>query len=226
MPRWAARQPAESPRKRFAVAKPCRCAQYRRSFYDEGSNDDTFSRSCLAAVVPFCAQAVLAFLPPSDKQRRDAPYRRPCRTITPERFQAEKVPADHPLAFTVTLVNERAEPVSGTVKVWLNEDWQIVGDDAFTLHAEPGRSASVACTAGAKPTVLIALYPIHARLALTLDGRETVLHPIAIFDAVLPAHTPGLANIAKCAQRGVLRPMPRWITGSFISQREGARTSA
>ncbi|HRR33641.1 MAG TPA: hypothetical protein P5026_06050 [Kiritimatiellia bacterium] len=184
-----------------------------------------FRVRALPAVVLFCAQAVLAFLPPSDKQEgvtlRIEGF---VEQSTPERFQAEKVPADQPLAFTVTLVNERAEPVGGTVKVWLNDDWQIVGDDAFTLNAEPGRSASVSCTARAKPTVLNALYPIHARLALTLDGRETVLHPIAIFDAVLPAHTP-----APCEHRevrlndGVLRLDAKVDHRVFISQRGKTR---
>lgn len=146
-----------------------------------------FVRSLLTFAL-LCAQAAFAFLPPSDKKEgvtlRIEGF---VEQSTQERFQAEKVPADQPLAFTVTLVNERTEPVGGSVKVWLNDDWQIVGDDTFTLTAEPGQSVSASCKAQAKPSVLNALYPIHARLVLTIDGQETVLHPIAIFDAVLPA---------------------------------------
>ncbi len=146
-----------------------------------------FVRSLLTFAL-LCAQAAFAFLPPSDKKEgvtlRIEGF---VEQSTQERFQAEKVPADQPLAFTVTLVNGRTEPVGGSVKVWLNDDWQIVGDDTFTLTAEPGQSVSASCKAQAKPSVLNALYPIHARLVLTIDGRETVLHPIAIFDAVLPA---------------------------------------
>ena len=176
--------------KRIAVEKRVPlCFNVPRSFCYKGDLMMTrFNSRFLPALVLLGAQAALAFLPPSDKQEgvtlRIEGF---AEQSTPERFAAEKVPADQPLAFTVTLVNERAEPVGGTVKVWLNDDWQIVGDDAFTLAAEPGRSVSVSCTAKAKPAVLNALYPIHARLALTVGGRETVLHPIAIFDAVLPA---------------------------------------
>ncbi|MDR2849260.1 MAG: hypothetical protein LBW77_01760, partial [Verrucomicrobiota bacterium] len=127
------------------------------------------SRAVLAcALVSACA--VHAFQPPSDKQSgvtlRIEGF---AEQSTHERFAAEKIQADQPLAFTVTLMNDRAETVAGKVKVWLNDDWQVTGPDTVTLSAEPGKSVSVTCSAQAKPSVLSAIYPLHARLALTLD---------------------------------------------------------
>ena len=137
----------------------------------------------VAALV--CAQAVCAFLPPADKQEGVTLSIEGFKEhSTPERFAAEKIPTDKPLAFTVTLKNERAKSVSGAVKLWLNDDWQVVGNDTVKLTAEPGKSVSVTCSATAKPSVLNALYPIHAKLSLVLDGKGVSLHPIAIFEAV------------------------------------------
>ena len=146
-------------------------------------------RSVLALAL-LAAHAAHAFLPPLDKQEgvtlRIEGF---VEQSTPERFAAEKMPADKPLAFTVTLVNDRKETVGGAVKVWLNDDWQVTGADTQTLSAEPGKSVSATFSATAKPSVLAALYPIHARLALTLDGKTVELHPIAIFEAEKSAST-------------------------------------
>ena len=131
------------------------------------------------------AHAAHAFLPPSDKQEGvTLKIEGFVEQSTVERFAAEKAPSDKPLSFTVTLVNDRQERVGGDVKVWLNDDWHVDGSDTKALAAEPGKSVSATFTATAKPSVLDALYPVHAKLALTLGGKSVELHPIAIFEAV------------------------------------------
>ena len=132
----------------------------------------------LLAVLFSCASAALAFNPPMDKQEGVA------LSIG---GVAEKVAADKPIAFTVTLNNGSAMPVSGTVKLWLNDDWQMLGTNAVALSAEPGKSVTITCSARARDTVLSALYPVHAKLALIVEGRAIELHPIAIFEAEKPA---------------------------------------
>jgi hypothetical protein len=185
-------------------------------------------KSCVSrSVLVFAflaAHAAHAFLPPSDKQAgvtlRIEGFK---ETSTPERFAAEKVPADQPLAFTVTLVNDRQETVAGSVKVWLNDDWQVTGPDTLPLSAEPGKSVSVVCSATARPSVLAALYPVHARLTLTLDGTAVDLHPIAIFEAVTPP-----ADKAAAAQKetsltdGVLRLDAGPDRRVFVQQKDAA----
>ncbi|HNX35550.1 MAG TPA: hypothetical protein PKM57_13035 [Kiritimatiellia bacterium] len=162
-------------------------------------------RHCVQAAVVsialFCVQAASAFLPPSDKQDGVTLSIEGFKETTEkDRFSAQEVPTDKPLSFTVTLKNDRAQTVGGTVKVWLNDDWQVNGSDTVTLSAEPGKSASVTCSAAAKASVLSALYPIHARLALALDGQTVDLHPIAIFEAVKPA----AAKAAEAQKEAVL----------------------
>lgn len=144
--------------------------------------------AALAALSLSCTHTARAFNPPRDKQEGVTLAIEGFEaTVDDERWSAFKVPADKPLAFTVTLRNDRAEPVAGTVSVWLNDDWSVTGPAALPLAAEPGKSVSVTCTAAAKPSVLNALYPIHAKLTLDLGGKAVELHPIAIFEAVTPA---------------------------------------
>ena len=101
-------------------------------------------------------------------------------------LNVRKVPADQPLEFTVTLKNGSDAPVKGELQVWLNDDWTVEGKDKTPFAVEPGQSASIPWVATAKPRVLPALYPVHARLAFK-SGNETIeLHPIAVFEAVVP----------------------------------------
>lgn len=127
---------------------------------------------------------VSAFNPPVDKQEgitlsiESFP-----EEIGGERWAACKVPADQQLSFTVTLKNERKEPVGGMVRLWLNDDWDMISTNGVTLAAAPGKSVSVNCMAHARDSVLNALYPIHALLTLDIEGKSIKLHPIAIFEA-------------------------------------------
>ncbi len=154
-----------------------------------------------------CAQAAFAFLPPADKQEGVTLSIEGFKEkIEKERLSAAEVPADKPLSFTVTLKNERAQTVGGVIQLWLNDDWQMVGKDTVTLTAEPGKSVSATCSATAKRSVLNALYPIHAKLSLSIDGKAIELHPIAIFEAVTAAAEKSVSPQAEVAlSDGVLR---------------------
>jgi len=165
------------------------------------------ARTAVLLIALSCAHAVFAFLPPSDKQEGVTLSIEGFKEKTEkERFAAEEVPTDKPLSFTVTLKNERAQPVGGAIKLWLNDDWQIAGSDTVTLTAEPGKSVSAACSATAKASVLNALYPIHAKLSLSIDGKAVDLHPIAIFEAVKPAAAKADAlPVETVLSEGVLR---------------------
>ncbi len=110
-----------------------------------------------------------------------------------ERWMGVKVPAERPLAFTVTLKNERQQPVAGAVSLWLNDDWELLTTNTVAVRAEPGATVTLACQAAARPSVLAALYPLHARFAFEAEGRKVDLHPVAIFEAVLPPSPKGAA---------------------------------
>jgi hypothetical protein len=129
-----------------------------------------------------------AFNPPADKQEGV--------TLTIEGFPEQsdndrvavrKVPTDQPLTFTVTLKNDRPQPVAGTTTLWLNDDWEVRGSNSVALCAAAGATVTATCTAVAKPGVLNALYPVHAKFTFGSDGRIVSLHPIAIFEAQRPA---------------------------------------
>jgi len=159
-------------------------------------------RTALAAFLSVlsCAFSSLAFTPPTDARQNislsiaDFPEH-----IEKERLVLRKVPTDQPLAFTVTLKNESARPVSGTVVVWLNDDWTVSGTNALPLSAAPGASATLTCTAIAKPSVLGALYPIHATFTFASTNGPVVLHPIAIFETEKPADAPNAQSARECA---------------------------
>ncbi|MDD4017401.1 MAG: hypothetical protein PHV28_05600 [Kiritimatiellae bacterium] len=154
-----------------------------------------------------CAVSVFGFSPPVDRQGGvalsigDFPEKK-----SDGAWSGRKVPTDQPLAFTVTLTNGSAETVSGTVSLWLNGDWEVSGTNRVFLEARPGASAAVTCAAVAKPSVLNALYPVHARLALELDGKRVELHPVAIFEAIkLAAAVPAATFAETVLADGVLR---------------------
>jgi hypothetical protein len=161
----------------------------------------------LLALGLLCAQAALSFLPPSDKQEGV--------TLSidgfPEqsdsdRVSVRKVPTDQPLTFTVTLKNERPQPLTATVNLWLNDDWEMTTPPAVSLCAEPGKSVSATCTAVAQAKVLNALYPVHAKLTFTSNGKPVELHPIAIFEAEKPAAAKAASSASEAVlTAGVLR---------------------
>ncbi len=183
-------------------------------------------QQCLRKVVMFaalsCAGVGFGFNPPTDKQEGV--------TLSIESFPEEagmdrsavrKVAADQPLAFTVTLKNESAKPVAGTVSLWLNDDWQMVSTNAVALAAEPGKSVTVTCSARARDSVLSALYPVHAKLALVVDGKPLELRPVAIFEAVKPAAAKAAAAVTETVLAdGVVRLDSGAVRQVFVLQKE------
>jgi hypothetical protein len=94
-----------------------------------------------------------------------------------------QVAAENPLVFTVTVKNDRTETISGMLNVWLNDDWKVEGGGTLELLLDPGQQRTLTFKAVALPRVLPALYPVHARMTLKLEGKDVVLHPIALFEA-------------------------------------------
>lgn len=134
----------------------------------------------------FCLLATLGhgYLPPVDQQEKltlsisDFPD-----TSDKAGVKLRKVDVEEPLTFDVTLKNDRAEKIAGSLRVWLNDDWKIVGDDTLEIQLDPGQQRALTFEAKALPRVLPALYPVHARLTVKLEGKDVVLHPIALFEA-------------------------------------------
>jgi hypothetical protein len=106
---------------------------------------------------------VHAFNPPADTQEQV--------TLSIEGVPKES-PTDKTLAFTLRLKNSGAEPVQGSVDVWLNDDWQMAGSNTFAVSVEPGKAWQAACSATARDRVLTALYPIHARFAFERNNTR------------------------------------------------------
>jgi hypothetical protein len=169
-------------------------------------------RNLILLVVLSWGGLVLAFNPPVDKQAG--------MTMSIDGVAA-KVATDKPLVFSVTLKNERAQAVSGTLKLWLNDDWQVVGGSEVAISAAPGQSTTITGSAKARGTVLGALYPVHARLALAIDGKAVELHPIAIFEAAPPvaAKAAVLASETVLAE-GVFRLDNTMVRQVFVRQQE------
>ncbi|MDD4102403.1 MAG: hypothetical protein PHU80_07195 [Kiritimatiellae bacterium] len=119
---------------------------------------------------------------------------------------ARKVPCAEPLVFNVTLTNNSARTVSGTVRLWLNDDWRMSSAERVAVSAAPGQSVTVECSALANDSVLKALYPVHAFMELELDGETFELHPVAIFEAIPAESTRQVTpKVAKVLDGGLLR---------------------
>ncbi|MBN2450519.1 MAG: hypothetical protein JXR77_09015 [Lentisphaeria bacterium] len=103
------------------------------------------------------------------------------------RVAIEGVPETHdlssgPLAFSVQLQNASPEAVSGTLDVWLNDDWRLDGTDTMVVRVGPGETQRQGFTAVALERALAAHYPVHAEVRLERKtGGPLVLHPIAVF---------------------------------------------
>ena len=142
--------------------------------------------TCLA--LGCSAWNVFAFVPPQDtKEGVTLQIEGFDETRKTAQLETREVPSGEPLPFTVSLRNSRKEPVKGTVTVWLNDDWEIIGKNTAELSAAAEGSVTALFTAKAKDRVLSALYPIHAKLELALGGKSVEFHPIAVFRAVRPA---------------------------------------
>jgi len=129
-----------------------------------------FKKTVLCTAVLFSLSS-LAFNPPVDKNAG--------LTLKIEGVR-EAEPADQPLNFEVQLVNNSASNVQGSIRIWLNDDWNVTPSETEPLSIAAGQSHTVKCIATAKTRVLSALYPVHA--SFTAHG-ELLLHPIAIFQA-------------------------------------------
>jgi len=131
------------------------------------------------------AERAHAFNPPTDRQEGLALSIEGFPEQSDERRVAvTKVPSDQPLKITVSLKNDRPQPVAGILTVWLNDDWDLQdGTNAMTFCVGARATATATRTAVAKPGVLNALYPIHAAFSFGVDGKRVTLHPIAIFEA-------------------------------------------
>jgi hypothetical protein len=179
------------------------------------------------------AGAARAFSPPADT--------RELVTLSIEGVP-EKAPVEKPLAFTVLLTNTSGRPVTGTVAVGLNDDWQVEGSNTFEVSVEPGKTWQAPCSAIARDRVLNARYPVHARFTFGQGPARVELHPIAIFKAVRPAAAhvplpgqeellvPGVWRLAHFtpsvtawARNGRTTPLPFGFSGS---DRESGATCA
>ena len=91
-----------------------------------------------------------------------------------------EVDAGAPRPFPVTLWNGTAKSVAGTLSVWMNDDWDVVGPQGRVSLAA-GETKTLMFTGTAKPRAIDALYPVHA--TFTPDGADpkSAVHPIAIF---------------------------------------------
>ena len=91
-----------------------------------------------------------------------------------------EVEAGAPRAFPVTLENKTDKPVTGTLEVWMNDDWDVAGPQG-PLTLAPGEKKELSYTGTSRPRALNALYPVHARFTPAGAKKEDAPHPIAIF---------------------------------------------
>lgn len=156
---------------------------------------------CLA--LGCAAWNALAFIPPQDtKDGVTLRIEGFDETRNTAQLEVREVPCGEPLPFTVVLRNTRKEPVKGTVTVWLNDDWEIVGKNTAELSAPAEGNTTASFSAKAKDRVLSALYPIHAKLELPVGGKPVELHPIAVFRAVKPVKAAAASDeVIPCEER-------------------------
>ena len=106
--------------------------------------------------------------------------------------------ATKPFPVEIQIENKSSAAVTGSLKVWLNDDWDVLAAPAGEVSVASGETRTFTAAARAKAgRVLAALYPIHAEYSV--PGIEE-LHPIAIFRATLP--TPA-SEVARPAAKSV-----------------------
>jgi hypothetical protein len=134
----------------------------------------------LALMCVICAQRLCAYYPPRDSldgvaasiQGFDEDYTSPNLAVAAKDAAA-------PVPVVVALTNGSKRAVSGVLKVWLNDDWTVDGPGEERVELASGEAKVVSRTARARPSVLAALYPVHATFAFD----KGTLHPIAVFSA-------------------------------------------
>ncbi len=87
------------------------------------------------------------------------------------------------LEFKVKVLQKEDRPLTGALKVYLNDDWDLLDPGTLEVNLPGAGQQEFAFRARAKPSVLDALYPVHALANLKSGEREIELHPIAIFMA-------------------------------------------
>ena len=163
----------------------------------------------LSAVLP-----AFAFLKPSDSRDgvtayfvgldEQAPIGAALKPNDPRGVACAKRDASAPFEIRLDIANTTDAPVSGDLRIWLNDDWEVAAEaarsdkgaqvpspdaqapspdaQALSCAIPPHSTNSFFATAIPRPgRVLPALYPVHATFAF--PGGDS-LHPIAVFEAV------------------------------------------
>ncbi len=138
-----------------------------------------------------CAACAFAYLPPVDRQSGLE-----LRIMGFDEDSSSKelkvaevaLTGGKPLEINVTAKNQSKAAVSGELRVWMNDDWEVA--DATRKIELPAGTENQTFTfiATASPRTLRALYPVHATFSFQTEAGTVTLHPIAIFRAIPPAH--------------------------------------
>ncbi len=97
-----------------------------------------------------------------------------------------EVQAGAPREFPVTVVNTTDAALTGTLDVWMNDDWTVAGPQG-ALALAPLEARTLTFVGTAKPRALDALYPVHARFTPAGVKPGDAPHPIAVFMYKNPA---------------------------------------
>ena len=90
-----------------------------------------------------------------------------------------------PFSISVKIENKEDNPVEGTVKIGVIDDWVAEPSDLpFILNSKGDSTLEFTITPGTH--TYNALYPIHAYINYKLDNKECQLHPILILQANIP----------------------------------------
>ena len=84
-----------------------------------------------------------------------------------------------PYTFSIVLSNATDRAVSGTLKLWMNEDWRVAAQPPATLTLAPNTQCVIHAEGIPSSRVVTGLYPIHA----CFSNATQMLHPIALFTA-------------------------------------------
>ena len=141
------------------------------------------TRHLLAAAALAAALPAPAFFPPVDS--RDGVT---ARFVGLEEISSDangvhcaRRDASAPFEVRLDLANATDAPVSGELRIWLGDDWELAGEATRRATLPPHSTNAFFATAIPRPgRVLPALYPVHA--AFVFPGGDP-LHPIAVFEA-------------------------------------------
>ncbi|MBQ6248281.1 MAG: hypothetical protein IJK04_15525, partial [Kiritimatiellae bacterium] len=189
------------------------------------------TRTIVAAVL-VAALPAFAFLKPKDARDgvtarfvgfdEQAPAGAALKPNDPRGVVCAQRDASAPFEIRLDLANTTAAPVSGDLRIWLNDDWDIsvggAGEQPQVIVLPPHSTNSFVATAIPKPgRVLPELYPVHATFAF--PGGDA-LHPIAVFDAIAaPGTACPAAQALPCANLPIRLAL---LPGSSFSQLPGA----